>query len=73
MATVLIYLSDVEAGGATVWPYLKLSTSPKKGDAVFWNNVDNTGEGDIMTLHGGCPVLAGDKWIANKYIRMRGN
>ena len=73
MATVMIYLSDVEAGGATVWPYLKLSTRPKKGDAVFWNNVDNTGEGDIMTLHGACPVLDGDKWIANKTIRMRGN
>ena len=23
----------------------------------------------MMTFHGGCPVLAGSKWITNKWIR----
>eukprot|EP01046_Picozoa_sp_COSAG06_P088351 COSAG06_NODE_34775_length_469_cov_1.583784_1_plen_52_part_01 len=23
---------------------------------------------DQMSLHGGCPVLAGEKWAANKWV-----
>ena len=26
---------------------------------------------DIQTLHGGCPVLVGSKWITNKWIRWK--
>ena len=27
---------------------------------------------DLLTFHGGCPVLAGSKWITNKWIRQFG-
>ena len=32
-------------------------------------NNDMNGSLDTLTYHGGCPVLAGSKWITNKWIR----
>lgn len=60
----LFKLSDVEKGGATVFPYLKLRVEPKKGSAVFWYNLKHSGYADPRTLHSGCPVLLGSKWVA---------
>ena len=61
-------MSEVESGGATVFPYLKLRISPRKGAAVFWYNLKRSGDVDYKTKHGGCPVLLGSKWVANKWI-----
>jgi prolyl 4-hydroxylase len=72
IATVLFYMSQPEAGGATVFPILKVSLFPTKGDAAFWFNILHTGEGDMSTRHAGCPVLAGTKWVSNKWIHERG-
>ncbi|OQV24891.1 Prolyl 4-hydroxylase subunit alpha-2 [Hypsibius exemplaris] len=69
MATVLIYLTDVQAGGATTFPLINVTLFPQKGSAAFWFNLHRDGTGDLKTLHEGCPVLAGNKWIANKWIR----
>lgn len=30
--------------------------------AIFWWNLHRNGQGDVDTLHAGCPVLIGDKW-----------
>ncbi len=61
-------LSDVELGGATVFPYLKVKVQPVKGTAVYWKNLLNSGIGNLCTLHAACPVLVGQKWAANKWI-----
>ena len=34
---------------------------------VSWWNMDKNGGYDIMTKHGGCPVVIGSKWITNKW------
>lgn len=73
IATVLLYMSDVEAGGATVFPYVGARVMPSKGDAVFWHNLLQSGEGDFRTRHAGCPVLKGWKWVSNKWIHEAGN
>ncbi|XP_030756854.1 prolyl 4-hydroxylase subunit alpha-1 isoform X2 [Sitophilus oryzae] len=72
IATVLFYMSDVPQGGATVFPMLRTSLWPKKGTAAFWFNLFPSGDGDKRTRHAACPVLAGSKWVSNKWIHERG-
>ncbi|ETE71351.1 Prolyl 4-hydroxylase subunit alpha-2 [Ophiophagus hannah] len=73
LATFLNYMSDVEAGGATVFPDFGAAIWPKKGTAVFWYNLFRSGEGDYRTRHAACPVLVGCKWVSNKWFHERGN
>ncbi|NXL68696.1 P4HA3 hydroxylase, partial [Chordeiles acutipennis] len=72
IATVMIYLSAVEAGGSTAFISGNFSVPVVKNAALFWWNLRRNGDGDGDTLHAGCPVLAGDKWVANKWIHEHG-
>lgn len=52
-----------------------LLIKPKKGTAVMWYNhileydgVDHMGDVDVLSLHGGCDVIEGVKWIANVWL-----
>ncbi|KAF6739323.1 Rab3 GTPase-activating protein catalytic subunit [Oryzias melastigma] len=72
IATWLLYMSDVQAGGNTVFTDIGAVVRPKKGTAVFWYNLHRSGEGDYRTRHAACPVLIGNKWVSNKWIHERG-
>jgi prolyl 4-hydroxylase len=65
-------MSDVQAGGATVFTYIGVKLWPVKGTCAFWYNLKENGEGDYMTRHAACPVLTGSKWVCNKWIHERG-
>eukprot|EP00878_Enallax_costatus_P040156 GHUV01046158.1.p1 GENE.GHUV01046158.1~~GHUV01046158.1.p1 ORF type:complete len:377 (+),score=28.70 GHUV01046158.1:346-1476(+) len=88
MATVLMYLTDVEAGGETVFPHVAkapeqtlengwsncslkgLAVKPRKGDATIFWSIRPDGTFDYKSLHGSCPVIAGEKWSATKWIHV---
>ncbi|XP_013880673.1 prolyl 4-hydroxylase subunit alpha-3 [Austrofundulus limnaeus] len=72
VATFMIYLSPVEAGGSTAFIYANFSVPVVEKAAIFWWNLHRNGQGDEDTLHAGCPVLIGDKWVANKWIHEYG-
>lgn len=69
IATFMIYLANTEEGGETIFPKANLKITPEKGKAVLFFNVDINGKEDPMTLHGGAPVLKGDKWIITRWMR----
>lgn len=71
MITIIMYLNDVKVGGATVLPEINLSVYPKKGSALYFSYFNSVGQVDPSTLHGGSPVIEGEKWIATKWIRER--
>jgi len=70
IATLIMYLNDVESGGSTIFPDIGLDVLPHKGNAVFFAYSSERGELDSRTLHGGSPVAGGEKWIATKWIRV---
>ncbi|XP_077594606.1 prolyl 4-hydroxylase subunit alpha-1-like [Stigmatopora nigra] len=72
IATWLFYISEVEAGGNTVFPKLGAIVEPIKGSAVLWYNLLLNGKGDYRTQHAACPVLVGSKWVANWWFHERG-
>ncbi len=69
VSTLVVYLNNVEQGGETIFPPLGLAITPKKGSAVYFEYVNEKGEVDPHTLHGGAPVTGGEKWIATKWMR----
>jgi hypothetical protein len=46
----------------------KLSVKPYAGRAVLFYSQLGTGEEDLQSRHGGCPVLEGTKWAANLWV-----
>ncbi len=67
VGTLVMYLNTPEAGGATTFPDVGLEVAPVRGNAVFFSY--DRPEPGTLTLHGGAPVTAGEKWVATKWLR----
>lgn len=86
-ATFFLYLSDVEGGGHTAFPDAEgvgadrpsccepnnpsLKVKAIRGNAILWYNLERDGKRSPHALHSGCPILAGEKWAANVWLRVR--
>ena len=69
ISTLVMYLNDVEEGGETFFPKLNFSVTPKKGMAVYFEYFYNDQTLNELTLHGGAPVITGEKWVATQWMR----
>lgn len=68
--TFLIYLNDDFDGGETDFPEIGVTITPKKGKAILFQNIDANQDLIPESMHAGCPVKHGTKWIANKWVRI---
>ena len=70
LGTIMAWLGEVEGGGATAFLHHKVERAlmPTRGSAAFWYDLDRKGFRDLRSLHGGCPIIKGSKWILNKWI-----
>lgn len=67
VATLVMYLNEPTRGGGTTFPDVGLEVAPVRGHAVFFSY--DRPHPSTRTLHGGAPVLEGDKWVATKWLR----
>jgi prolyl 4-hydroxylase len=76
LRTVLVYLNDVEEGGGTGFDSLneydeEIIVEPKMGKMVVFNNVNDDGSLNRKSRHAGLPVIKGEKWAFNLWLRER--
>ena len=69
VGTLVMYLNTPDKGGGTTFPDVHVEVAPQRGNAVFFSY--ERPHPSTRTLHGGAPVIAGDKWIATKWLRER--
>lgn len=69
VASLVIYLNTPAQGGATTFPDAHLEVAPIKGNAVYFSY--DRPHPMTGTLHGGAPVVEGEKWVATKWLRER--
>ena len=67
VATLVMYLNAPAKGGATTFPDVGLEVAAVKGNAVFFSY--DRPHPMTRTLHGGAPVIEGEKWVATKWLR----
>lgn len=67
VGSLVCYLNTPDEGGATIFPDAGLEVAPVRGNAVFFSY--DRPHPSTRSLHGGAPVLAGEKWVATKWMR----
>lgn len=68
--TTLCYLNDVDAGGATEFPRLKLAVRPRLGRVLAWaNTMPGSDDPHPHSAHIGQPVESGEKWVLSLWWR----
>ncbi len=69
--TFLIALNDDYEGGQTDFPEIGKRWKGRKGNGLFFWNVEPDGTPDRLTRHAGLPPTSGEKWMLSQWIRGR--
>ncbi|WP_395394333.1 2OG-Fe(II) oxygenase [Novosphingobium sp. BL-8A] len=69
--TFMVYLNDVEAGGATRFKVIDKLIQPERGKLVAWNNRRADGSLNAATLHHAMKVRKGRKYVITQWYRER--
>lgn len=69
--TVMIYLNEPEAGGATRFKAVDKMVQPEAGKLLAWNNRRPDGSPNPSTIHHAMKVRAGEKYVITKWFRER--
>lgn len=69
VASLVMYLNTPRRGGATIFPDVRFEVAPVKGNAVYFSY--DRPHPMTASLHGGAPVVEGEKWVATKWLRER--
>lgn len=67
--TINIYLNDEFVGGETSFPLIQQSVKPETGKAVIWRNLTDTDRVVKDSLHQGCAIVSGTKFICTQWIK----
>ncbi len=67
VGSLVMYLNTPAKGGGTTFPAAGLEVGATTGNAVFFSY--DRPHPATKTLHGGAPVLEGEKWVATKWLR----
>jgi len=67
--TFLVYLNDAFEGGETHFLDIDKKFRGRTGDALFWRNVGEDGQPDLLTTHAGVAPTSGEKWLLSQFIR----
>lgn len=72
LCTCLVYLNTPDEGGATIFPKLDKEVAAEQGKLLYFSNVEHhTHVLHPDSLHGGAPVIKGEKWAFNLWFRER--
>lgn len=69
--TLMVYLNEPEAGGATRFKQVGKIIQPETGKLLAWNNLLPGGQPNYATLHQGMPVRRGTKYVITSWFRER--
>ncbi|WP_379547414.1 prolyl hydroxylase family protein [Qipengyuania sp. DSG2-2] len=69
--TAMMFLNEVESGGATNFTNVGIDIEPKPGVLLVWNNHSPDGSPNQDTLHAGTPVSEGEKYVITRWYRVR--
>jgi prolyl 4-hydroxylase len=69
--TAMMFLNEPDAGGQTAFPKAGVRVTPRTGNILIWNNLDEFGQPNMFSLHQGMPVEAGVKYVITKWYRER--
>ena len=76
LRTVLVYMNHVEEGGETGFNQAKplgevIRVTPQAGRMIVFDNLLEDGSLNRRSRHAGLPVIKGEKWAFNLWLRER--